>query len=127
MSSSLLLMEPMGGSFGRFLPAGRSLGVSERSHRWGDHGVTMRRYVLHHGAIIGSGRGARVVATGGLDLLGSCGLLSSRGARGIGVRGSWGLACNAPGTAPVDPGYIDSGSGLEFATWPLEPLTTRRT
>ncbi|RVX04865.1 hypothetical protein CK203_019149 [Vitis vinifera] len=33
----------------------------------------MRRYVLHHGSIIGSGRGARVVATGGLDLPGSCG------------------------------------------------------
>ncbi|RVW16960.1 hypothetical protein CK203_070673 [Vitis vinifera] len=69
------------------------------------------------GAIIGSGRGARVVATGGLTFQA---LLSSRGARGIGVRGSWGLALYAPGTAPVDPGYIDSGSGLEFATWPLE-------
>ncbi len=46
--------------------------------------------------------------------------LSSRGARGMGVRGSWGLALYVPGTAPVDPGYIDSGSGLEFATWPLE-------
>ncbi|KAL6328761.1 hypothetical protein AAG906_003778 [Vitis piasezkii] len=40
MSSSLLLMEPIGGSFGRFLPV------------W---------------------RGAQVVATGGLDLPGSCG------------------------------------------------------
>ncbi|RVW75832.1 hypothetical protein CK203_055084 [Vitis vinifera] len=86
MSSSLLLMEPMGGSFGRFLPAGRS-------------------------ARIGAWR--PVVATGGLDLPGS---LSSRGARGMGVRGSWGLALYVPGTAPVDPGYIDSGSGLEFAT-----------
>ena len=46
--------------------------------------------------------------------------LSSRGARGMGVRGSWDLALYAPGTTPVDPGYIDSGSGLVFATWPLE-------
>ena len=46
--------------------------------------------------------------------------LSSRGARGMGVRGSWGLALYALGTTPVDPGYIASGSGLEFATWPLE-------
>ncbi|RVW81407.1 hypothetical protein CK203_035230 [Vitis vinifera] len=90
MSSSLLLMEPMGGSFGRFLPAGRS-------------------------ARIGAWR--PVVATGGLDLPGSLeSELSSRGARGMGVRGSWGLALYVPGTAPVDPGYIDSGSGLEFAT-----------
>ena len=27
---------------------------------------------------------------------------------------------HAPGMAPVVPGYIDSGSGLEFATWLLE-------
>ena len=46
--------------------------------------------------------------------------LSSRGARDRGVRGSWGLALYAPGTVPIDPGYIDSSSGLEFATWPLE-------
>ncbi|RVW63590.1 hypothetical protein CK203_057382 [Vitis vinifera] len=77
----------------RFLPAGRS--ASDR------------------------GRGARVVATGGLDLPVES-ELSSRGARGIGVRGSWGLALYAPGTTTVDPGYIDSGSGFEFATWPLE-------
>ncbi|KAL6325815.1 hypothetical protein AAG906_026644 [Vitis piasezkii] len=88
MSSSLLLMEPMGGSFGRFL---------DRLFR--------------------SGRGARVVATGGLDLPGSLeSELSSRGARGIGVRGSWGLRC-CSGTP--DSGYIDSAR-LEFATWPLE-------
>ena len=42
--------------------------------------------------------------------------LSSRGARGMGVRGSWGLALYVPGIAPADPGYIDSDSGLEFAT-----------
>ncbi|RVW61533.1 hypothetical protein CK203_054569 [Vitis vinifera] len=67
------------------------------------------------GAIIGSGRGARVVAAGGLDLPGSLeSELSSRGARGMGVRGSWGLALYVPGIAPVDPGYIDSGSGLSL-------------
>ncbi|RVW56798.1 hypothetical protein CK203_082758 [Vitis vinifera] len=33
----------------------------------------MRRYVLHMGATLGSGRGAPVVTTGGLDLPGSCG------------------------------------------------------
>ncbi|RVW58552.1 hypothetical protein CK203_111388 [Vitis vinifera] len=31
MSSSLLLMEPMGGSFGRFLPSCRAASASERS------------------------------------------------------------------------------------------------
>ena len=42
-------------------------------HHEGDHGVTMRVHVLHHGVTIGLGRGAQVVATGGLDLAGSCG------------------------------------------------------
>ena len=42
-------------------------------HHGGDHGVTMRVHVLHHGVTIGLGRGAQVVATGGLDLPGSCG------------------------------------------------------
>ncbi|RVW32725.1 hypothetical protein CK203_086309 [Vitis vinifera] len=32
----------------------------------------------------------------------------------MGVRGSWGLALYVPGIAPVDPGYIDSGSGLSL-------------
>ncbi|RVW73262.1 hypothetical protein CK203_050379 [Vitis vinifera] len=82
MSSSLLLMEPMGGSFGRFLPAGRSARCEVK--RSASLGVTM-----------------------GVTMPEAC-------------RGSWGLALYAPGTAPVDPGYIDSGSGLEFATWPLE-------
>ena len=38
----------------------------------------------------------------------------------MGVCGSCGLTLLVSGTAPVVPGYIDSGSGLEFATWPLE-------
>ena len=42
-------------------------------HHGGDHGVTMRVHVLHHGVTIGSGRGAQVVATGGLGLPGSWG------------------------------------------------------
>eukprot|EP00261_Vitis_vinifera_P033143 XP_019074386.1 PREDICTED: uncharacterized protein LOC104878818 [Vitis vinifera] len=46
--------------------------------------------------------------------------LRDEGTRGMGVRGSWGLALYVPGIAPVDPGYIDSGSGFEFATWPFE-------
>ncbi|KAL6325284.1 hypothetical protein AAG906_023129 [Vitis piasezkii] len=46
--------------------------------------------------------------------------LSSREARGMGVCGSCGLTLHASGIAPAVPGYIDSGSGLEFATWPLE-------
>ncbi|RVW42766.1 hypothetical protein CK203_079968 [Vitis vinifera] len=73
MSSSLLLMEPMGGSFGRFPQPAVPLGANERSASRGDYGVTMRVYVLHHGVAMGSGRGAQVVAIGGLDLPGSCG------------------------------------------------------
>ncbi|RVW15436.1 hypothetical protein CK203_094702 [Vitis vinifera] len=46
--------------------------------------------------------------------------LSSWGARCMGVCGSCGLTLHASGMAPAVPGYIDSGSGLEFATWPLE-------
>ncbi|RVW99782.1 hypothetical protein CK203_029178 [Vitis vinifera] len=42
MSSSLLLMEPMGGSFGRFLQLVVPLGANERSASRGDYGVTMR-------------------------------------------------------------------------------------
>ena len=38
----------------------------------------------------------------------------------MGVCGSCGLTLLVFGTAPTVPGYIDSGSGLEFATWPLE-------
>ncbi|KAL6347607.1 hypothetical protein AAG906_026135 [Vitis piasezkii] len=46
--------------------------------------------------------------------------LSSWGARCMGVCGSCGLTLPVSGMAPAVPGYIDSGSGLEFATWPLE-------
>ena len=42
-------------------------------HHGGDYGVTMQVNVLHHGVAMGSGRGAQVVAIGGLDLPGSCG------------------------------------------------------
>ena len=38
----------------------------------------------------------------------------------MGVCGSCGLTLRASGTTPVVTGYIDSGPGLEFATWPLE-------
>ena len=34
--------------------------------------------------------------------------------------GSCGLTLYVSGIAPAVPGYIDSDSGLEFATWPLE-------
>ena len=91
---------------------------------------------------IGSGCAPQVVATGGLGLLGSCGPslariefenwgllsrclfaeklveseLSSWGARCMGVYGSRGLTFQVSGIAPNVPGYIDSRSGLEFAT-----------
>ena len=38
----------------------------------------------------------------------------------MGVCGSCGLTLYASGIAPAAPGYIDFGSGLEFAIWPLE-------
>ncbi|RVW84097.1 hypothetical protein CK203_040606 [Vitis vinifera] len=38
----------------------------------------------------------------------------------MGVCGSCGLTFPFSGMAPAVPGYIDSSSGLEFATWPLE-------
>ena len=38
----------------------------------------------------------------------------------MGVCGSCGLMLRVSGMAPTVPGYIDSGSGLEFATWHLE-------
>ena len=38
----------------------------------------------------------------------------------MGVCGSCGLTLYVSGMAPAVPGYIDFGSGLEFATWPLE-------
>ena len=46
--------------------------------------------------------------------------LSSRGARGMGVCGSCGLTLYVSRITPTVPGYIDFGSDLEFATWPLE-------
>ena len=38
----------------------------------------------------------------------------------MGVCRSCGLTLHVLEMAPVVSGYIDSGSGLEFATWPLE-------
>ena len=38
----------------------------------------------------------------------------------MGVCGSCGLTLHVSGIAPTAPGYIDSRSGLKFATWPLE-------
>ena len=38
----------------------------------------------------------------------------------MGGCGSCGLTLYVSGMAPIVPRYIDSGSGLEFATWPLE-------
>ncbi|KAL6319166.1 hypothetical protein AAG906_011252 [Vitis piasezkii] len=61
MSSSLLLMEPMGGSFGRFLPA------------WVTIGSRCGRTFCTIGVAIGSGCAAQVVATGGLGLPVLCG------------------------------------------------------
>ncbi|RVX20870.1 hypothetical protein CK203_002462 [Vitis vinifera] len=52
--------------------------------------------------------------------LGRVAQLSSLGARGMGMCGSCDLTLHASGIASVVPGYIDSGSSLEFATWSLE-------
>ena len=38
----------------------------------------------------------------------------------MGVCGSCGLTLLVSRMAPAIPGYIDFGSGLEFAIWPLE-------
>ncbi|RVX08947.1 hypothetical protein CK203_013861 [Vitis vinifera] len=84
MSSSLLLMEPMGGSFGSFSQLVSSVGANERSASRGDQGVTMRAFLT------GSSRH------------GVSWLMRPY------VVCSWDSSC--------DPGYIDSGSGLEFAT-----------
>ncbi|RVW85473.1 hypothetical protein CK203_044045 [Vitis vinifera] len=46
--------------------------------------------------------------------------LSSWGAWCMGVCRSCGLTLHVSGIAPAVLGYIDSGSGLEFATWPLD-------
>ena len=59
MSSNLLLMEPMGGSFGRFLPSCRT--------------ARCKRMFRTMGVTIGLGRAAQVVAAGGLALPSSCG------------------------------------------------------
>ena len=128
MSSSLLLMEPLGGSFGRFLPACRTAWC----------GGTF----CTKGVTIGLGCVPQVVSTGGLGLPGSCGPslarialdnwgllshclfherrveseLSSWGVWCMGVCRSCGLTLHVSGIAPAVPGYIDFGSGLEFAT-----------
>ena len=132
MSSNLLLMEPLGGSFGRFLPTCRTAWC----------GVTF----CTKGVTIGLGCAPQVVAAGGLGLPGSCGPslarispenwgplsrclfderrvefeLSSWGVWCVGVCRSYGLTLHVSGIAPTVPWYIDSGSGLEFATWPFE-------
>ena len=46
--------------------------------------------------------------------------LSSWGAWYVGMSRSRYRSLRTLGMAPVVPGYIDSGSGLEFALWPLE-------
>ena len=74
MSSNLLLMEPMGGSFERFLPFCCTVRC-ERTFR--TMGVTIgsrcRSTFCTMGVTIGSGRAAQVVAAGGLGLPGSYG------------------------------------------------------
>ncbi|RVW98475.1 hypothetical protein CK203_026765 [Vitis vinifera] len=94
MSSSLLLMEALGGSFGRFLP-------TCLYH-------LVRGNVLHH-------RGDHRVRVRSLESE-----LSSWGAWCMGMCRSCGLTLHVSGIAPAALGYIDSGSGLEFATWPFE-------
>ena len=132
MSSNILLMEPLGSSLGRFLPVCRIA--------W--YGGTF----CTKGVTIGSGWAPQVVATGGLDLPGSYGPslariapdnwsllsrclfderrvefeLSSKGVWCMGVCRFCGLTLHVSGMAPTVSGYIDFGSGLEFATWPLE-------
>ena len=59
MSSSLLLMEPVGGSFRGFSPS--------LAYR------LVREDVLYHGSDQGSGCALQVVATGGFVFPGSCG------------------------------------------------------
>ena len=137
--SSLLLMEPLGGSFGRFLPACRTAWCGGM---FCTIGVTMGsrcgRTFCTIGVIIGSGCAPQVVATSGLVFPGSCGPslardnwgllsrclfderrveseLSSWGAWCMGVCRSCGLTLPVSGMAPAVPGYLDSGSGLEFA------------
>ncbi|RVW96450.1 hypothetical protein CK203_029629 [Vitis vinifera] len=88
-----------------------------RAERRGEHVVQSfangAKWVAHlGGATIGSGCASQVVAAGGLGLLGS--------SRFMGVGGSCGLTLYASGMAPAVPGYIDSSSGLEFATWPFD-------
>ena len=74
MSSSLLLMEPKGGSLGGFLP---SSGIAGCEWTFRTTGVTMGSWCgstfCTTGVTIGSGRVAPVVATGGLGLPGPCG------------------------------------------------------
>ena len=72
MSSSLLLMEPVGGSFGEFLPACRTAWCG--------------RMFYTTSAIKGLGYASQVVATGGLIFPGSCGPSLARIASD-----SWGL------------------------------------
>ena len=59
---------------------------------------------------IESGCTSQAMAAGGLGLLGSYRPSLA------GVCGSCGLTLLVSGMAPAIPGYIDSGSGLEFAT-----------
>ena len=132
MSSSLLLMEPMGGSFGEFLLACRTAWCG--------------RVFRTTGVTRGSGCVSQVVGAGGLVFLSPCeprlvrivsdswGLLSrclfderrveselsSWRAWCMGVGRSYGRILHISGMTPAVPGYIDFGSGLEFAPWPLE-------
>ena len=106
----------------------------------------VREDILHHGSDQGLGCAPQVVATGSLVFPGPCGPslvriafdnwgllsrclfderrveseLSAWGAWCMGVCRSCGLTLPVSGMAPIVPGYIDSGSGLEFAPWPLE-------
>ncbi|RVW36803.1 hypothetical protein CK203_103359 [Vitis vinifera] len=107
MSSSLLLMEPMVARLGGFSQLVVPLGAVNVLHHRGDHRVTVRENVLHH-------RGDHRVRVRSPESE-----LSSWGARCMGVWLMW-PNVTVSGIAPAVPGYIDSGSGLEFATWPLE-------
>ncbi|KAL6328109.1 hypothetical protein AAG906_033391 [Vitis piasezkii] len=74
-------------------------------HHWGDQGVTMRVFQALVGLVLRALNLTTEIFYHVVFLLKND------------------LTLHAPGMAPAVSGYIDSSSGLEFATWPLEPFS----
>ena len=128
MLSSLLLMEPLGCSFGEFLPTCRTTwcGRVFRTTGMTRESGCVSQVMGASGLVFPGPCGPSLagIASDNWGLLSHCLFDEKRVESELSSWGDWcmgmGLSCGRILHVSAVPGYIDSGSGLEFAPWPLE-------